>query len=199
MFTGIIVDETLALLAAYRQQIEGVAVSVTNLDEERNRRLEPGCPPAMLRLDNIKRLAAHGIAVGLRLDPLIPDVDDVPEALERMVDEAARRGALGVTASYVMAWGRSLRRMRRERLLANAVRLLTEHMPVEGGMAWGVPLSRRLETYARLAELTRAQQLKFNICGCKNTEIRTGSEFSTSCRNTWFLADRGLLGAPPEC
>lgn len=196
---GIISDETLALLADYRQQIEGVAVGVTSLDEERNHRLEPGAPPAPLRLRNIERLAARGVAVGLRLDPLFPAVDDAPEALERMVDEAARRGALGVTASYVMAWGRSLRHMRREPLLANALPWLTEHMPVEGGMAWGVPLSRRLDTYARLAELTRAQGLKFNICGCKETEIRTHSEFSTSCRNTWFLADHGLLRAPPEC
>ncbi len=196
---GIIPDETLSLLAVYREQIEGVAVGVTNLDDERNARLEPGCPPAALRLRNIDRLVAHGVAVGLRLDPLIPEVDDVPESLERMADEAARRGALGITASYVIAWGRSLRRMRREPLLAKAVGWLTEHMPVEGGMAWGVALPRRRETYSRLAALTQARGLKFNICGCKNVELRTSDEFRTSCRNTWFLDDRGLRASEPEC
>src|SRR5207302_639668 len=90
---GIIPDSTLSLLAAYRHQIEGIAVGVTNLDDERNSRIEPGCPPAALRLGNIDRLTACGIAVGLRLDPLIPEVDDAHEALEGLVDEAARRGA----------------------------------------------------------------------------------------------------------
>jgi hypothetical protein len=196
---GIIPDQTLSLLAVYRRQIEGVAVGVTNLDDERNARLEPGCPPAALRLCNINRLAAHGVAVGLRLDPLIPEVDDVPDNIERMVDEGARRGASAITASYVIAWGRSLRRMRREPLLARAVGCLTERMPVEGGVAWGVRLGRRLETYAHLAALTRARGLEFNICGCKNLELRTSHEFSTSCRNTSFLVNRGLPGIHSKC
>jgi DNA repair photolyase len=191
---GVIPDRTLSLLAEYRQQIEGVAVGVTNLDDERNRRLEPGCPPAALRLRNIDRLAARGIAVGLRLDPLIPEVDDRPEVLESMVDEGKQRGASAVTASYVIAWGRSLRRLRREPLLAKAVGWLTEHMPVEGGMAWGVPLSRRLQTYSQLTALTRARGLNFNICGCKNVDLRTSGELSTSCRNIAFLTERGVPG-----
>jgi pyruvate-formate lyase-activating enzyme len=194
---GVIPDETIALLAEHRERVEGVAVGVTSLDEERNRRLEPGCPPAALRLRNVDRLAGAGVAVGVRLDPLIPALDDAPEALERVVDEAARRAALGVTASYVVAWGHALRRMRREPLLAAAVSSLTERVRVEGGLAWGVPLARRLETYARLATLARARGLRFNVCGCKNVELQTSSELSTSCRNTWFLAERGLPGARP--
>jgi DNA repair photolyase len=196
---GIIPEDTLSLLAAYRDQVEGIAVGVASLDEQRNSRLEPGCPPAALRLRNVDRLAHHRIAVGLRLDPLVPDVDDGAEALERLVDEAAQRGALGVTASYVIAWGRSLRRLRHEPLLVNAVRWLTEHMDVEGGRAWGVPLNRRLQTYSLLAALTRARGLKFNVCGCKNVDLRSSSDFSMSCRNTWFLAARGLPGARAEC
>lgn len=196
---GIIPDDTLALLAEYRQQIEGVAVGVTSLDDERNRRLEPGCPPAAARLHNIDRLAARGVAVGLRLDPLIPELDDAPTSLERMADEAAQRGAFGITASYAIAWGRSLRRLRREPLLERAVGWLTERTPVEGGMALGVPVARKLETYSRLAALTRTRRLKFNICGCKDVQLLTSSEFSTSCRNTWFLAEHGLLGSPREC
>jgi len=196
---GVIPDETLALLASYRDRIEGVAVGVTSLDDERNARLEPGCPPAAVRLKNIDRLAARGVAVGLRLDPLMPDVDDGPDALERLADEAARRGALGITASYVIAWGRSLRRLRREPLVARAVDWMTERMAVEGGIAWGVPLRRRREGYARLAALTQARGLKFNICGCKNVDLHGSGAFATSCRNTWFLAERRLSPTGPAC
>lgn len=196
---GVIPDETLSLLAGYRHQIEGVAVGVASLDDERNGHIEPGCPPARVRLANVDRLVALGIGVGLRLDPLIPEVDDAPDALERLVDEAARRGALGITASYLIAWGRSLRRIRREPRFSQAVGWLTEHMAVEGGMAWGVPLARRLETYSRLAAMTKARGLKFNVCGCKNVDLRESDAFSMSCRNTWFLAARGLVATDPRC
>lgn len=189
---GVIPDDTVALLAAYREQIEGVAVGVTSLDDARNRRLEPGCPPAEVRLRNIERLSARRLVVAARLDPLMPDLDDAPEALERVVDEAARRGALGITASYVMGWGRALRRMRREPLLANALAWLTERTPVQGGMAFGVPVTRKLVTYSHLATLARTRGLHFSICGCKDVLLRGTTEFSTSCRNTWFLAERGL-------
>ncbi len=196
---GIIPDRTISLLAEYRQQIEGVAVGVTNLDDERNARLEPGCPPAALRLRNVDRLASRGVAVGLRLDPLVPEVDDMPEIVERMVDEAGARGASAVTASYLIAWGRSLRRLRQEPLVAKAIGWLTERMPVEGGMAWGVPLRRRRETYSRLAAVVSTKGLEFNICGCKNIDLRAADEFSTSCRNTSFLASRDLRGVHSEC
>jgi DNA repair photolyase len=194
---GIIPDETIALLERHRDRVEGVAVGVASLDEERNSRVEPGCPPAVLRLRNVDRLAASGVAAGIRMDPLIPDVDDAEGAFERLVDEAARRGALGITASYVVAWGASLRRMRREPYLAHAARQLTERVAIEGGMAWGVPLHRRADAYARLAALTSARGLKFNVCGCKNVELLASREYSTSCRNTWFLAARGLID--PAC
>src|ERR1051325_337886 len=196
---GIIPNATLSLLTSYRHQLEGIAVGVTNLDSERNSRLEPGCPPAKLRLENIDRLAACGVTVGLRLDPLIPEVDDSRSSLEGLVNEAAQRGAFGVTASYVIAWGRSLRRMRREAMLAKAVECLSVRMHVEGGMAWGVPLRRRSETYSPLLTLTAARGMKFNVCGCKNVDMLGDHEFSTSCRNTWFPIASELSGDRSEC
>ncbi|MGH7133835.1 MAG: radical SAM protein, partial [Phycisphaerales bacterium] len=128
---GIIPPRTVDLLAEFRAQIEGVAVGVTSLDDHRNRILEPGCPPADERLASIDRLAARGLTVALRIDPLFPDLDDAPPVLATLVGEAASRGAIGVVATYVFAWGRYLRRLQREPLLANSCRLLTERTPME--------------------------------------------------------------------
>ena len=191
---GIVPERTLALLADYRPQVEGVAVGVTSLDDHRNTVLEPGCPPARPRLDNIDRLADRGLPAALRLDPLFPVLDDRPGALTALVEEASRRGASAVSATYVFAWGRYLRRLQREPLLAESCRLLTERAPMEGGTAFSVPLARKLETYGFLAEVASEHGLWFNTCGCKDLRVRESGRVFASCRNVLFL--KPLDGRP---
>ncbi len=183
---GVIPDDTIELLAAHRSQIEGVGVGVTSLDDARNGLLEPGCPPARARLENLDRLAARGLPAALRMDPLFPLVDDEPAALEELVVEGARRGALAVTATYVFAWGHYLRRLRELPLLAESVALVTEKAPMEGGAAFSVPLARKVETYGRIAALAEAHGLWFNTCGCKDLRLRESGQFFSSCRNAFF-------------
>jgi DNA repair photolyase len=184
---GVIPDATLDLLAAYPRQVEGVAIGVTSLDDHRNEVLEPGCPPAMTRLGNIERVAARGLIAALRIDPLFPDIDDRPESLDRLLDEAARRGANAVTATYVFTWGRYLRQLQKAPLLAASIPLLDEPAPMEGGTAFSVPLARKLETYTHLATEARARGLYFNTCGCKDLRVRDTASFSTRCRNPFFF------------
>jgi DNA repair photolyase len=187
---GTIPERTLDLLAAHAPQIEGVGVGLTSLDDARNRRLEPGCPSAPARLDTLARVARRGLACALRLDPIFPDLDDDDAALAALVDAAADRGATGVTATYLFAFGRSLRRLRREPLAAASLRCLTERAPMEGGVAFSVPLGRKLATYARLAGLCAARRIRFSTCGCKDLRVRDAGGFVTSCRNTEHAAVR---------
>jgi DNA repair photolyase len=195
---GVIPERTVELLARYRDRVEGVGVGVTSLDDHRNAILEPGCPPASARLGNLDRLAACELPTTLRLDPLFPELDDAPAALAGLVGEAARRGAYAITATYVFAWGRYLRRLRREPRLAPACALLTERAPMEGGTAFSVPLDRKLETYALLAELAARHGLWFNTCGCKDLRVRESGRFFASCRNAFRLTEPRGLPTPRE-
>jgi hypothetical protein len=201
---GVIPTPTLALLAAHRAQIEGVGVGVSSLDDARNRLLEPGCPPAGVRLDNIDRLASAGIPVALRMDPLFPLLDDDPAQLESLVCAAAGRGAYAVTATYVFAWGRYLRRLRREPQLAASCALLTERAPMEGGVAFSVPLARKLATYRLLDDLAGRHGMWFSTCGCKDLRVRDSGVVFPMCRNVFFTRSASsrapaaaALHAPP--
>ena len=197
---GVVPEATLSLLAAHRPQVEGLVVGLTSLDDARNRTLEPGCPPAPARLDTLARAAAAGLPAALRLDPLFPDLDDQPAQLDAMVAAAAARGARSVTATYVFAWGRVLRRLRHEPLTAAAAALLTERAPMQGGTAFSVPLGRKLATYAHLAAAGRARGVDFSTCGCKDLRVAPRADFQTTCRNASYLADAGLpthTGARP--
>jgi len=189
---GWIPQRTIELLADFRSQIEGVAVGVANLDDRRNSIVEPGCPPAAKRLRNIDRVAKRGVTVALRLDPLFPVLDDEPEALAALVSEGVSRGANGIVATYVFAWGRYLRRLSREPLLAESCRLLTERAPMAGGTAWSVPLARKVETYAYIAELARSHGLFFGTCGCKDVRMTSQAAFWGRCRQPAFVTGDAL-------
>ncbi len=74
------------------QRLVGVAVSVTTLDAELARRMEPRAAAPWRRLRTIERLAAAGIPVSVSVSPQIPFInDDMEQVLEAARDAGARR------------------------------------------------------------------------------------------------------------
>ncbi|MDX1648330.1 MAG: PA0069 family radical SAM protein [Myxococcota bacterium] len=81
--------DLLADLAAHGAA--SVVVSVTTLDAELARRMEPGASPPSRRLAAIEGLAAAGVPVGVLVAPLIPGLTD--HEMPRILEAAARAGA----------------------------------------------------------------------------------------------------------
>jgi DNA repair photolyase len=75
-----------------------VFVSVTNLDAELARKLEPRASAPYRRLDAIERLADAGIPTGVLVAPVIPFITD--RHLEEILERARAAGATG--AGYVL-------------------------------------------------------------------------------------------------
>lgn len=80
-----------------RHEIE-VALSIPSLDRRLTAALEPGMPRPDLRLRTISLLAAASIPVGLRIAPVLPDVNDDPGGLGGLASAAASAGATTLTA-----------------------------------------------------------------------------------------------------
>jgi len=87
------IERDIDLLAALASQhLVGVAVSVTTLDAELARRMEPRAAAPWRRLRTIERLAAAGIPVSVSVSPQIPFInDDMEQVLEAARDAGARR------------------------------------------------------------------------------------------------------------
>jgi DNA repair photolyase len=68
-----------------------VSVSVTTLDPELARRMEPRAPRPTLRLEAIERLAAAGVPVGVLVAPVVPGLTE--HELPAILEAAARAGA----------------------------------------------------------------------------------------------------------
>src|SRR5579863_8234713 len=76
-----------------------VHITVTTLDIELARILEPRAPRPDLRLDAVRTLSQAGLRVGISCSPVLPGITDSPAALEALVRSAAEAGADHVFAN----------------------------------------------------------------------------------------------------
>ncbi|RPI65197.1 MAG: PA0069 family radical SAM protein [Ignavibacteriales bacterium] len=79
-------------------ELVSVTFSVTTLDKELARKMEPRASSPDMRLKTVKLLADNGISVGVNLAPIIPGLNDkeIPEILK----QASERGA--THAGYIV-------------------------------------------------------------------------------------------------
>jgi DNA repair photolyase len=74
-----------------RDNLASVALSVTTLDDELKRRLEPQAASPAARLRTIAALSAAGVPVGVMVAPVIPALTD--NEMERILEACAAAGA----------------------------------------------------------------------------------------------------------
>jgi DNA repair photolyase len=75
-----------------------VHITVTTLDVELARILEPRAPRPDLRLEAIRKLSEAGIRVSMSGSPVLPGITDSPKDLEALVRAAAESGAYSMFA-----------------------------------------------------------------------------------------------------
>lgn len=82
-----------------------VAFSISTAEDELARKIEPGAPPSSARLQAMQALADQGIATGVCMMPILPFLEDTPENITAIVEQAAAHGA-----RFILPWfGMSLR------------------------------------------------------------------------------------------
>jgi DNA repair photolyase len=70
-----------------------VHITITTLDVDLARILEPRAPRPDLRLDAVRTLSQAGLRVGLSCSPVVPGITDSPNDLESLIRAAAEAGA----------------------------------------------------------------------------------------------------------
>jgi len=96
---GVLVARDIDILADLaRDRLTSVAMSLTTLDPEVKRTLEPRAASPQARLKIIKQLTQAGVPVGVLVAPVVPAITD--HETERILEAAADAGA--TMASYVL-------------------------------------------------------------------------------------------------
>jgi DNA repair photolyase len=94
-----LIERDLDLLQALaRRRLAAVYISITSLDSDLSRILEPRASAPWRRFQTVRRLADAGIPVGVLAAPMIPFIND--EFLERIIESATEAGAY--FASYTV-------------------------------------------------------------------------------------------------
>jgi len=87
-----LIERDIDILASMaRKRLAEVFVSVTTLDHDLARRMEPRCSAPARRLQAVKTLSSAGIPVGVMVAPVIPFLND--QEIEAIVAAAAANGA----------------------------------------------------------------------------------------------------------
>lgn len=160
-----------------------VALTITTDDTETARILEPNAPPPLERLKTAEKLVAEGIPVAVRIDPIIPYVNENPEPL---VKTLAQIGVKHVTASTYKVKADNWQRLSLA-LPKTAEKL--KPLYFEKGEKIGryayLPKPLRLNLMENLAKQAKKHGLKFATCreGLKGLNTAT-------CDGSWLIKEK---------
>jgi DNA repair photolyase len=96
--SNLVVRDLDLLRAVAQTNALSIHVTVTTLNVELARILEPRAPRPDLRMDAVRELSAAGLTVGVSCSPVLPGITDSPADLEAVVRAAAAAGARHIFA-----------------------------------------------------------------------------------------------------
>lgn len=98
------------VIEKYRDRI-AVALTITTLDNGIAKLLEPGAPSPIERIFVAKELSRMGVYVTIRVDPIIPGINDDIDELKELIERLAEAGVKQITVSTYKAKYDSLKRL----------------------------------------------------------------------------------------
>ena len=147
------------LLAGMRAS---VAITLTTLDDSISRILESGAALPGQRLKAMEKLAALGVPVSARIDPIIPGINDAE--IDDLVSAVSRAGARHITSSTYKARPGGLKR------IVNAFPeqgAALQRLFAGGEMMAGslyLPAELRMDLMERIAASVEVEGLTFSSC-----------------------------------
>jgi DNA repair photolyase len=157
-----------------------VALTITTDDAKVASLLEPNAPPPDARLRAAEDLVGKGIPVSVRIDPVIPFVNDKPE---KLVAALASIGVKHVTSSTYKVKPDNWRRF------SSAMPAVAEKLkPLyfkQGEKIGGntlLPRDLRLKLMKNIRDLTIANGMQFGVCREGLAKLNTAA-----CDGSWLL------------
>jgi DNA repair photolyase len=160
-----------------------VAVTITTDDDAKARLIEPHAPSATERLKTVETLIRKGIPVSVRVDPVIPFVNDNPKSL---IATLASMDVKHVTSSTYKVKRDNWQRF------AVAMPEIAEKLKTlyfsEGEKVGGyvlLPKTFRLKLLNAVRSLATENGMKFGVCRENLSQLNTAA-----CDGSWLLPNR---------
>jgi DNA repair photolyase len=160
-----------------------VAITITTDDEEKAKILEPKAPPPLERLKAAEKLVSEGIPVAVRIDPVIPYVNENPETLVKTI---AQIGVKHITASTYKVkadnWQRLSIAMPKT---AEKLKPLYFEKGEKMGRYTYMPKTVRLVLMENMAKIAKKYGLKFATCREDIKGLNTAT-----CDGSWLIKEK---------
>ena len=183
---GIIPDDLLTIMTRFRSRIR-ISLAITSLSEDYHRAWEPYTASPESRLAQLERLVRHGLAPTVRVEPIIPYVNDGTAQLRDLFSALNSVGIADVTLSFLQLRKGVADQIRNEAPKATH-RLVLGSFPSEQRSQADKPLFDYLPLERARASLRRIQRLG------QQTGIRV---LACRCQNPGIPATTCVLA--PEC
>jgi len=151
-----------------------VAITITTLDEKIAKKLEPNAPVPSKRMAALEKISAEGIPTILRLDPVIPFLNDSNEEIEKLVEKAKNAGVKHVISSTYKTKADNFERMKKA-FPEFADRWVEEYG--NGEFTQGsryLPENIRREIMLRVKKITENRGMTFACCRENFPSLNTG-------------------------
>src|SRR3989304_9224166 len=97
-----LVLKDLATLQQINRIYAAVTFTVTTIDDELGKKVEPGAPLVSQRFAAMAELAAHGILTGVTMMPILPFLEDTEDNVKAIVSRAHACGATYILPGFSM-------------------------------------------------------------------------------------------------
>ena len=157
-----------------------VALTITTDDDSVARVLEPRAPSPSERLKTVEKLIRNGLSVTVRIDPVIPFLNDEPE---KLVKEIASLGVKHITSSTFKVRPENWKRF--SATIPSVAEKLRKLYFEEGERASGysiLPRDLRIRLMERVRFWADKYGVKFGTCREGLNELNTGT-----CDGSWVL------------
>jgi len=151
-----------------------VSFTITTMDEEIASRLEPFAPDPWKRVDAIEKLVKEGVKVSVRLDPIIPYLNDSEKNIEEVISAVEDAGALHIVTSTFKPKFDSWKRF--EKVFPEIANKLYNYYFKLGrkvGSSRYLPLSIRKELMEKVRKIAIKYGLSFATCREGFPKLRT--------------------------
>jgi len=179
---GLIPDETLELLVEHRALVRA-QIGLLTIDEGIAQAFEPHAARPRDRLWQLAALIEGGIAAEARIDPILPNLTDSEEALDRHFEALEQMGVKRAAAGVLFLRPGIRYWLRRDvRDASQLSSLLHAYEQAEDTHMRGSPypvqsapaeVRRAILERVRAAALTHGVELR--VCACKNADIASGT------------------------
>ncbi len=156
-----------------------VSVTILTEDDGLSRKLEPGAPVSSGRLEAVGTLVNEGVPTTVRIDPVIPFLND---ELAGLVEAVASLGVLHITSSSYKVKPDNWRRFSQNfPEVAEKLRPLYFEKGERIGRSTYLPRDLRFSLMKRVKELAEENNLKFGCC-------REGFSLNSAvCDGSWAI------------